>query len=292
MKKNAFTLIELLVVIAIIAILAAILFPVFAQAKNAAKGSVSISNTKQLGLASLIYAGDFDDQFVCQYVSADNSYGWQLSWIMLTLPYMKTFGILKDPDDNIQLTKAFDSGPKFSYVANGVLEGDCANQWGGWKFRGVINMNGPSDSGTTNWYENGTRAQTSINKVAETVLFATRSATPHGTAHAADQGLMEGSFGSFNSIYDGASSIDTAGGNGNGTLPGQIAGLFSAPDNSYLGYIDRFYGGGSPISFADGHSKNMKPQQTVDISGGIADGNAGGCLQKRFNNMWDALRDN
>lgn len=59
--KRAFTLIELLVVIAIIAILAAILFPVFAQAKEAAKKTQCISNTKQTALAAMMYAGDADD---------------------------------------------------------------------------------------------------------------------------------------------------------------------------------------------------------------------------------------
>ena len=61
--KRAFTLIELLVVIAIIAILAAILFPVFAQAKLAAKKAVSISNQKQHGLGILLYSGDYDDMY-------------------------------------------------------------------------------------------------------------------------------------------------------------------------------------------------------------------------------------
>jgi len=59
--RKAFTLIELLVVIAIIAILAAILFPVFAQAKLAAKKTVDLSNLKQLGLTTVMYAGDNDD---------------------------------------------------------------------------------------------------------------------------------------------------------------------------------------------------------------------------------------
>ncbi len=63
LKTAAFTLIELLVVIAIIAILAAILFPVFAQAKLAAKKTVDLSNLKQIGLGALMYATDFDDNF-------------------------------------------------------------------------------------------------------------------------------------------------------------------------------------------------------------------------------------
>lgn len=59
--RKGFTLIELLVVIAIIAILAAILFPVFAQAKEAAKKSACISNLKQMGTAFALYLSDYDD---------------------------------------------------------------------------------------------------------------------------------------------------------------------------------------------------------------------------------------
>ena len=61
--RRAFTLIELLVVIAIIAILAAILFPVFAQAKLAAKKTQDLSNMKQMGTATQLYLADSDDVY-------------------------------------------------------------------------------------------------------------------------------------------------------------------------------------------------------------------------------------
>ena len=67
MRRRGFTLIELLVVIAIIAILAAILFPVFAQAREKARQTGCLSNTKQLGTASSMYMQDWDEQLVPTY---------------------------------------------------------------------------------------------------------------------------------------------------------------------------------------------------------------------------------
>lgn len=75
MSRQAFTLIELLVVIAIIAILAAILFPVFAQAKKAAKKSASLSNIKQLAIATRMYMTDYDDTLPDQFRDA-NGFPW------------------------------------------------------------------------------------------------------------------------------------------------------------------------------------------------------------------------
>lgn len=102
-RNSAFTLIELLVVIAIIAILAAILFPVFAQAKKSAKTTVTISNLKQIGLASIIYADDYDDGFVLtNYLDDDTGSGTGLDlpsqWPHLLYPYTKSQGIYWDYD--------------------------------------------------------------------------------------------------------------------------------------------------------------------------------------------------
>lgn len=73
-SKRAFTLIELLVVIAIIAILAAILFPVFAQAKEAAKKTATLNNFKQAATSMIMYAGDNDDLFP-QFANIDSASG-------------------------------------------------------------------------------------------------------------------------------------------------------------------------------------------------------------------------
>src|SRR6201996_5203323 len=95
MHKRAFTLIELLVVIAIIAILAAILFPVFAQAKAAAKKTVDLSNLKQIGTSAFIYSNDFDDQ-----LGDADAYGASVQTFQLAArmkPYPKNNQIWKAP---------------------------------------------------------------------------------------------------------------------------------------------------------------------------------------------------
>jgi prepilin-type N-terminal cleavage/methylation domain-containing protein len=95
MKKRGFTLIELLVVIAIIAILAAILFPVFAQAREKARQSACASNCRQIGLALMMYAQDYDEILVMRYYGRNN----ELSWKDVMAPYLKSADIYRCPSN-------------------------------------------------------------------------------------------------------------------------------------------------------------------------------------------------
>ena len=97
--KKAFTLIELLVVIAIIAILAAILFPVFTQAKAAAKTTATLSNQKQMGLAFQMYSNDADDVFVPLCVENPTDIrDYESSWIYMLQPYAKNTRLFFSPN--------------------------------------------------------------------------------------------------------------------------------------------------------------------------------------------------
>ena len=103
-RSKAFTLIELLVVIAIIAILAAILFPVFAQAKLAAKKTVAISNAKQVALGLNLYATDFDDMIMPSYTyntpGINGSTNTNAPFDCLMQPYVKSYEFWHTPGDS------------------------------------------------------------------------------------------------------------------------------------------------------------------------------------------------
>ena len=146
MKSNrAFTLIELLVVIAIIAILAAILFPVFAQAKLAAKKTQDLSNVKQISLAALMYSGDADDYFPRNdYIVKGRAIWAPFTFREATAPYVKN-GLIRDDgmstDGSVQqvaqqgLWKSPDTPDmRYQYASNGFLmpQGATWNQFYGY----------------------------------------------------------------------------------------------------------------------------------------------------------------
>lgn len=165
MKPKGFTLIELLVVIAIIAILAAILFPVFAQAKAAAKGAVCLSNVKNVGTASMLYSGDYDDMKVPKYgyFVGNVTYWW--------------FGAQTYPANTIDLTQ----GILYPYMKNQEII-DCPNNKGipvdpysGVKFGLAMNTGNQAVG-----YLGGTYNLTSLESPAETIYYGDAAAEYYG----------------------------------------------------------------------------------------------------------------
>jgi prepilin-type N-terminal cleavage/methylation domain-containing protein/prepilin-type processing-associated H-X9-DG protein len=119
--RAGFTLIELLVVIAIIAILAAILFPVFAQAREAARQTACRSNMKQIGTASMMYSQDYDEMYVASgdavAVSNPIGSGYTNSFVDKLHPYIKNGQVWRCPSAKTV------SVPAISYHYNGCLQG-------------------------------------------------------------------------------------------------------------------------------------------------------------------------
>jgi prepilin-type N-terminal cleavage/methylation domain-containing protein len=113
--RRAFTLIELLVVIAIIAILAAILFPVFAQARAKARQTMCLSNTKQIGLGLMQYVQDYDETYPMSRYGGPGSGIFEgqtntPSWPILILPYVKNVGVFACPSDTTSIVQTRAAG--------------------------------------------------------------------------------------------------------------------------------------------------------------------------------------
>jgi len=151
MRNRAFTLIELLVVIAIIAILAAILFPVFAQAREQARKTQCLSNAKQIGLASMMYAQDYDETLPetgwvgpcsapqsqgCRVDTSGSDPYWSgvFAFPLAIMPYQKNYQILVCPSDPDK--GGFNKYGSYCYEAQ-LLAAGVPRAYSG--IRGVVN---------------------------------------------------------------------------------------------------------------------------------------------------------
>ncbi len=175
-RESGFTLIELLVVIAIIAILAAILFPVFAQAKESAKQSVCLSNLKQVGLAASLYSNDMDDNLPSWAARVRPVNGGTSDYIppdMQLMPYMKNDQVWTCPSDRVNRANPnglpwWDGNYKYKLVKrsyayvgpiNTVEAGKEDNNTGVFKFK------------NPNSWDTIGRSTTELDAPAETIAF-------------------------------------------------------------------------------------------------------------------------
>lgn len=125
-RHRAFTLIELLLVIAILAILAALLFPVFAQARGQARQTRCLSNCRQIGQSLMMYTADYDDWMIQGYngTNAGSSLdGRETRWPNLLLPYVKNTQIYSCPESTLKMIPPSSTLPLSNFDGAYALNG-------------------------------------------------------------------------------------------------------------------------------------------------------------------------
>lgn len=230
-RVKGFTLIELLVVIAIIAILAAILFPVFAQAREKARAASCLSNTKQVSLSLMMYTQDYDERYVLNnqgFWQSDAKGSYLNTWIELLAPYIKNVQVWVCPDASAS------SGLYTSY-------GRTASGY-------ILNQVYWADANLGQLFEH------SINGAPAIIASVDAPAT---TVFAADGGACP------TTTYNGTTM------NGTQWDPEQLVndgGIYVQPTATpypvircvYQGAIIGRHNGGANVSWMDGHSKFMR----------------------------------
>jgi prepilin-type N-terminal cleavage/methylation domain-containing protein/prepilin-type processing-associated H-X9-DG protein len=207
MKRKGFTLIELLVVIAIIAILAAILFPVFAKAREKARQTACVSNIKQMGLGLLQYIQDNDEATPLVYYlpsGTGNTYHWQ----DLIYPYVKNEQVFNCPSDNFKAPAGQTaSSPYYNWPSNPKRTG---RQYGSYGVNDVYYSSGTTTTAYAPSSVPGTRTVTLGQIVVPaTTVWAVENST--GGANG-DVGWLTGD-GTIGYNTDGSGNRNTAFGN-------------------------------------------------------------------------------
>jgi prepilin-type N-terminal cleavage/methylation domain-containing protein/prepilin-type processing-associated H-X9-DG protein len=252
-KKNGFTLIELLVVIAIIAILAAILFPVFAQAREKARGISCVSNQKQLALSIMMYTQDYDEVFP---TGVQQSW-WDDTWIVNVQPYVKNLQVFRCPDDPIGTPPFTWAGIRLSYATNGLLSNwlqSVTNNYttiAGGNMIGVIGM-------SQSWMGTQTASNASITYPAATVLFTEKDHVYP------DASIVGGDLQYWGPgcVFSGVNwwDSDAPGEIPNGLLPAGSLGQYDPAGPN--GAVMAVHTLRANFAFCDGHVKSMIPTQT------------------------------
>jgi len=262
-NQKGFTLIELLVVIAIIAILAAILFPVFAQAKEAEKKTQDLSNNKQILLATQMYMGDFDDIYPMlrngQTFWTANVTGPQInSGHNMVNPYIKSKAMWRSPNDTMGRCDANATGysTNENHATGGVVSyvftynsPTRAHAYGiaGWDSTGAAGT-------TVQTFKSSSKSGTEIGNVGLTIFLI-----PSYVSWTYWNGLMQ----HRNDQREYAFAPGTPGVAGHALWPkvNSIPGAWcNTQDAISLGN----YGGNTNFGFADGHSKSMNRNSIMD----------------------------
>jgi prepilin-type N-terminal cleavage/methylation domain-containing protein/prepilin-type processing-associated H-X9-DG protein len=280
-RSIGFTLIELLVVIAIIAILAAILFPVFAQAKEAAKKTQDLSNQKNISLASVMYLSDFDDMYV-MLRSGMSDWGCtrfhggvypceqiQSAHILLS-PYIKNKNVWAAPNDSLTRADCIGSG----VVAPGKPGGNVSY---------VLTYNNPkyplAEFGVSGWdsasYPSGNHnagfvpslTESQVSSSAETIIF-----TPIYCTWSYWNGFEQYRADSRWLAYDSTEAQQIGiGYDPTGCGPACYISTYPKFDDygaawcqAHDGMTMGAYSGSTNFGFADGHVKSMKRESTMD----------------------------
>ena len=228
-RNKGFTLIELLVVIAIIAILAAILFPVFAKVREKARQTSCLSNEKQIGLGFMQYVEDYDEQFPV----SNTWYNFNQGWASRVYPYVKSTAVYKCPDDPTSQTTNLQGRNETDYPVSYALNVNL-----GWS---PANASLVAPTQTVMLVEvTGSQAGITdpLNEPPTTNWRVGTQIYESGSTNGGDggAGYLDWSQAKY------ASGVDTVHGFGN---PSRVTGLQTTP----------YHTGGSNVGFCDGHVK-------------------------------------